>query len=140
MSSDIIVRTVSRLMVPFLLLFGAYVMLHGHAGAGGGFQAGSIITSALILAAIGMGINEVRRFAQRRRLWIIGSAGCLIFILTAVLALPAGGNIFEYGTIPLPYRPDAIHAIAITLVEIGIGLAVFSIVFLIILAIAGGEE
>ena len=38
-----------RLLIPFILLFGLYVQFHGEYGPGGGFQAGAIIASGIIL-------------------------------------------------------------------------------------------
>ena len=46
---DLIVRTVCRLMLPFIQLFGLYVIAHGHHSPGGGFQGGVILGSSLIL-------------------------------------------------------------------------------------------
>ena len=39
----------SRLMTPFMLMFGAYVVVQGHDSPGGGFQGGVIIAACLIL-------------------------------------------------------------------------------------------
>jgi multicomponent Na+:H+ antiporter subunit B len=40
---------VSRLLYPFILLFGVYIILHGDTSPGGGFQGGAIIATAFIL-------------------------------------------------------------------------------------------
>jgi multicomponent Na+:H+ antiporter subunit B len=140
MNDDLIVRTVARRMVPFLLLFGAYILLHGHIGAGGGFQAGIIITSAIILAAIGGDLREIRSALSCRTLFAIGAVGSVGITLVGILGIIAGGWFFQYGSLPLPYTQEIIHLIAITCVEIGIGVAVFGMMFLIFIAIAGGEE
>ena len=39
----------ARLLVPFMWLFAAYVLIHGHDSPGGGFQAGVILAASLIL-------------------------------------------------------------------------------------------
>jgi multicomponent Na+:H+ antiporter subunit B len=36
---DLIIRTTCRLLIPFIQLFGLYVIAHGHHSPGGGFQA-----------------------------------------------------------------------------------------------------
>ena len=44
-----IIRVIAKLLIPYILLFGLYVQFHGDFGPGGGFQAGVIFASALIL-------------------------------------------------------------------------------------------
>ena len=61
----IIVRV---LMVPFIFLFGMYVLIHGEASPGGGFQAGAIVAAAIILGRLTLGwvqaLENVRLHAQ----------------------------------------------------------------------------
>ena len=45
-------QVVGRLLIPFIILFGLYVQFHGEYGPGGGFQAGAIIATGLILHAL----------------------------------------------------------------------------------------
>ncbi len=44
-----ILRVVTKLLIPYILLFGFYVQFHGDYGPGGGFQAGVILAAAVIL-------------------------------------------------------------------------------------------
>ena len=46
MRSDLVLRVVAKLLIPFMLLFALYVQFHGDFGPGGGFQAGVIIAAA----------------------------------------------------------------------------------------------
>ena len=48
----LIPKVVGRLLVPFIILFGLYVQFHGEYGPGGGFQAGAIVATGLILHAL----------------------------------------------------------------------------------------
>jgi len=41
MRLDLILRVMSKLLLPFMLVFALYVQFHGDFGPGGGFQAGS---------------------------------------------------------------------------------------------------
>ena len=47
---SLIVKTITRLTVGLILLFGIYIVLHGHLSPGGGFAGGVII--ALSFTAI----------------------------------------------------------------------------------------
>ena len=51
-SKDNIVKTVIRFLIPFIFVFGVYVLLNGHLSPGGGFSGGAILGSALILYAM----------------------------------------------------------------------------------------
>lgn len=56
-----ILRTVSKIIAPFILLFALYVQFHGDYGPGGGFQAGVIFASVFILYALIYGMDNARR-------------------------------------------------------------------------------
>ena len=58
---DLIIRTICRLMVPFLQLFALYVVAHGHHSPGGGFQGGVILGAGFILLAISYDLRTARR-------------------------------------------------------------------------------
>jgi multicomponent Na+:H+ antiporter subunit B len=61
LNHHLVVRVVSKLLIPFILLFGLYVQFHGDFGPGGGFQAGVIFASALILYALVFGLENARK-------------------------------------------------------------------------------
>lgn len=42
-------REVTRVLLPFIYLFGFYVMIYGHLSPGGGFAGGSILAAGMIL-------------------------------------------------------------------------------------------
>ena len=52
MSTDLVLRVVAKLLMPFMLLFALYVQFHGDFGPGGGFQAGVIAAAAIVFYAI----------------------------------------------------------------------------------------
>ncbi len=49
MRRQTILRVVSKLLIPYILLFALYVQFHGDFGPGGGFQAGVIFAAGFIL-------------------------------------------------------------------------------------------
>ena len=111
-TSELLV-TASQILVPMMLLFGAYVFLNGHLTPGGGFQGGAIIASAIALAILA---NPNRNINHNIILWvesISGVAFVLLGVLGVVLAggfldnklLPLGefGTLFSAGLIPVIY-------------------------------------
>ena len=61
MRLDVILRVITKLLLPFILLFGLYVQFHGETGPGGGFQAGVIVGACIILYAIMFGLDRAMR-------------------------------------------------------------------------------
>jgi len=56
-----IVRTMTCLLLAPILLFGAYVVLHGHLTPGGGFQGGAIIATGMALFLVALGGERWRK-------------------------------------------------------------------------------
>ncbi|MCK4808640.1 MAG: hypothetical protein KAS90_03400 [Candidatus Aenigmarchaeota archaeon] len=49
---DTIIKETTKIVFPFILVYGLYIALHGHLTPGGGFAAGAIIGSAFALLVI----------------------------------------------------------------------------------------
>lgn len=60
--NDEILKTITEIIFPFILLLGIYVILNGHLSPGGGFSGGTILGSGLILYSLAFGREKTRRF------------------------------------------------------------------------------
>ncbi|MCD6353223.1 MAG: MnhB domain-containing protein, partial [Proteobacteria bacterium] len=58
--TDIIIKTIARIFIPFIQLYALYVIMHGHHSPGGGFQGGVILAASLILLLITHGEKEAK--------------------------------------------------------------------------------
>jgi len=135
MRHHLVVRVVSKLLIPFILLFALYVQFHGDFGPGGGFQAGVIFASAFILYALVFGIESARRVAPD---WLVRTGvalGGLIYGGTGIASLFLGGNYLDYSVL----QHDPVHGqhLGIFLVELGVGITVSSVMTAIFFAFAG---
>ena len=119
---DTIVRTVCRLLVPFIQLFGLYVIMHGHTSPGGGFQGGVILASSFILLAIADGIDDVHRRLSLKMLTVYMSTGVLLFAGIGVVCLLLGANYLDYGILPVT-EP---RSVGMLVIEMGIGITVMA--------------
>ena len=61
MRDNPVLRVVTKITIPLILLFALYVQFHGDYGPGGGFQAGVIFAAAFILYALVFGTPAARR-------------------------------------------------------------------------------
>ena len=138
MSHHLIVRVISKLLIPFILLFGLYVQFHGDFGPGGGFQAGVIFAAAFVLYALVYGLDNARRIIPGKYIVAGIALGVLIFGGTGVAALLLGGNYLDYSYL----AHDAPHGqhMGIFIVEFGVGLTVASVMVAIFFAFAGRDH
>jgi multisubunit Na+/H+ antiporter MnhB subunit len=84
---SVIVRTVTRLMYGLILLFGFYVIMHGHLTPGGGFQGGAVVASAFALLLVAFGSAGVRGKLNLHWLQSLEEIGALAFLGLAFLGL-----------------------------------------------------
>jgi multicomponent Na+:H+ antiporter subunit B len=123
---DLIIKTVCRLLIPFIQLFGLYVIAHGHHSPGGGFQGGVILGASIILLAISHDLRTaVKRVAEKLDA-VLCAIGVLIYAGTGALCLLLGLNFLDYKALAPVLHVDSIMARShgILIVEIGVGVAV----------------
>lgn len=137
---NVIIKTICRLLIPFIQLFAIYVIMHGHYSPGGGFQGGVILGASFILLVIAYGLEESRRRLSLKTLRIYASLGLFIYSGIGALCLLMGGNYLDYGKLLLPLSSvAAIRAMGILGIEIGVGIGVMAIMISIFLGIASYE-
>ena len=134
MNDFLVLKVMAKLLIPFILLFGFYVQMHGDYGPGGGFQAGVIIAAAFILYAIVFDVKTARRVAPMAVLVSIACVGVLLYAGVGVANLIYGGRFLEYGVL----AREAAHGnhIGILIVEIGVGMTVAAVMMIIFFSFA----
>lgn len=146
-----IVRTVAIQLMAFVLVFGLYVIMHGHVTPGGGFQGGAIIASGVVMLIVAFGSGQIKKFLRERRLSMVESSGALLFILVAFAGI---GTVFFYnflvgsrifgGIPPTGSNPgDVWTGGVIPLMNLAVGLKVTAGLSAAVLALAlfsSGEE
>jgi multicomponent Na+:H+ antiporter subunit B len=118
MNLDLILRVVTKLILPFILLFAFYVQFHGDYGPGGGFQAGVIAAAMVILLAVTFGLNTAQRVAPPALVQFMIPLGVLIFAGTGVAGLLMGKNFLDYSLLASDSARG--HERGILLVEAGV--------------------
>lgn len=83
---SIILTTVSKTLLPLLLLFSVFVLLRGHYLPGGGFIGGLIASIAFIVHSFANGLKKTRYLLRVHPGFLI-PAGLLIAILSAIAPL-----------------------------------------------------
>jgi multicomponent Na+:H+ antiporter subunit B len=111
-AAGFILRTGAALLFPFLLVLGAYVIIHGHLTPGGGFQGGTVLAAAFFLPHLA---RPDSLFNEAAAVWVEGLSGAT-FIVIGLMALAGSGHflepllgtgalgsLFSAGTLPLLY-------------------------------------
>ncbi|CAM2831861.1 MULTISPECIES: monovalent cation/H+ antiporter subunit B [Staphylococcus] len=138
--NDLVLKTVTRVVVFIILTFGFYLFFAGHNNPGGGFIAGLVLSSAFILMFLAFDVKKVLEALpiDFRKLMIIGA---LLSLATATVPVFFGKNILyqEDWHVIFPYFGE-VHLSSVTLFEAGIALVVVGVVVTTILSLSGGRS
>ena len=101
------------ILFPLIILFGFYIIIHGHLSPGGGFQGGVVIASAFLLMFLAKGdefdlnhkIISLAEALSGAGFILLGFLGLLTIdrFLGGFLPLGDMGSLFSGGVIPLIY-------------------------------------
>jgi len=97
---NLILKLSAKIVTPFILLYGIYVILNGHLSPGGGFSGGAIIGAGLILYTTAFGQESTRRFFTYETFKKISSGCLLVYCFSKGYSFFTGGNHLE-SMIPL---------------------------------------
>ncbi len=115
-------QNVGRLLVPLIVLFGLYVQFHGEYSAGGGFQAGAIIATGIILYGLIEGENAALAAIPRPALLFLMVGGASLYGLVGVVCMLLGGHFLDYSV--LAENPVTGRQIGVIAIELGVGMTV----------------
>lgn len=129
---SVIVKTVTRWLKGFILLYGIYIVLYGHLTPGGGFAGGVIVACAFILIELAEGARGAEKVLRRTVAAELDSVGALVFLGVAVAGMMAAGVFFKnFVATPECARFSLFSAGVIPTCNIGIGLKVGASLFLV---------
>ncbi|WP_340692995.1 Na(+)/H(+) antiporter subunit B [Hyphomonas sp.] len=134
----VILRVVSKMLLPVIIMFAFYTQFHGDFGPGGGFQAGIIIAVGVILYALVFGVPAAMRAVPPVFTRSLAAIGVIIYAGVGYWALLQGGNYLEYQA--LFHEPPGEHHgqhVGILLIELGVLCGVAGAMLTIFYAFAG---
>ncbi len=127
-----IIKYITSFIIPYIILYSIYIQLNGESSPGGGFQAGVIFASSLIAYDLVYGNRKLSRYFPPNVLISIAVLGVAIYAIVGTISLFFNDNYLNYYSLT-NFINDKLLAqhIAIVIVEIGIGLTVSAIMYLI---------
>ncbi|HPQ96229.1 MAG: DUF4040 domain-containing protein [Thiothrix sp.] len=133
-----VLQVMSKLLMPYILLFALYVQFHGDFGPGGGFQAGVIFASGVILYTLTFGLDDAYAMIHPRILSPLAALGVMLYGATGVAGMLLGSNFLDYSVL----AHDPVHGqhYGILLIEFGVGLTVACVMIMIFYAFMSRGE
>ena len=139
----LIVKTVTRFTVGLILLYGIYIVLHGHVSPGGGFAGGVIIALSFIHLMLAFGKEVAFRKLSKQAASIFESVGAIMFLTIAVVGFIGGYfflNLLNKGE-PFKLFSAGIIPLCNIAISFKVGAGLFSIfVVLVTLKIFPGDK
>jgi multicomponent Na+:H+ antiporter subunit B len=141
--SHMVLRVVSKFLIPLIAIFAFYVHFHGEYSPGGGFQAGVIFAVAVILYALIFGLKSAMKAFPPVWARVGAAIGVAVYGITGVICMLNGGNFLDYDYIfgPPSGEPHGHHnwpqITGIIGVEVGVVLAVACVMITLFYAFAG---
>jgi multicomponent Na+:H+ antiporter subunit B len=142
-----IVKTITAVTFPLAMIYGLYIIAHGHLTPGGGFQGGAVVASACAMILVAYGSVWVMGKIKEKHLSIFESLGALGFIGLAFFGLIFGANYFFNNFLVSQNQLPLFNAIGvglsnintagvIPLMNFAVGLKVIAGLFAIVLVMA----
>ncbi|MBN4050709.1 MAG: sodium:proton antiporter [Alkaliphilus sp.] len=127
---DLIVRTVTKWIVPFIQVYGIFIILHGHISPGGGFSGGAVLGSSIILITLSLGYKKASGIISHSTSALLESGSIIWYVLIGIVGIISGNNFltnrgagFYMGEVG-----DVISSGMIPLITVAIGIKVASTV------------
>jgi multicomponent Na+:H+ antiporter subunit B len=87
---SLIVKTIARITVGLILLYGIYIIMHGHVSPGGGFAGGVIMALSFVLIMLAFGKEIALKKIPTSMASLFESLGALIFLTIALTGFLGG--------------------------------------------------
>jgi len=125
---DLILREITSLLLPFIQVYGVYVIMHGHLSPGGGFAGGMILGVSFVLYILVFGLDSCLNKVPHRLSSVMESLGTLWYAAVGLLGVLRGASFLmnKNAGIGLGTPGELFSSGLIMIITIGVGLKVAS--------------
>ncbi|KAB3534154.1 sodium:proton antiporter [Alkaliphilus pronyensis] len=125
---NLIVKTITRLIVPFIQIYGIFIILHGHISPGGGFSGGAVLGASMILYTLSYGLTAANKKLPHKVTGVFESGGIIWYVLLGLVGIFLGGSFLSNKEVGffMGKAGDVISGGFIPLITAAIGLKVAS--------------
>lgn len=134
--NDIILQSITKVVVFIILTLAFYLFFSGHSAPGGGFVGGLVLASSTVLLLLAFDIETVRKGIPLD-FKLIAAIGALLVLLNGFGAVIFGEAFLTqaFAHVTIPFFGE-IELSSVTFFETGVALAVVGVVTTIILSIS----
>nr|WP_212929093.1 Na(+)/H(+) antiporter subunit B [Oceanobacillus oncorhynchi] len=138
--NNMMLQTLTRLIILIVLSFSIYLLLAGHNSPGGGFIGGLMTASAILILYLSFGLNSIKKVIRFDYIKIIG-IGLLFASVTGVVSMVFGfpylKQFFDYFRLPILGEVELTTALPF---DLGVYFVVLASALVIILTIAEDDK
>lgn len=136
---SVILSTATRILMPMLLLFSAFILFRGHNLPGGGFIGGLVASATFILHSYAYGVKNTRVLLRISPRMLVG-AGLLVALGSGCVALFIEKPFLtgQWGEVQMG-SDEILHLGTPIFFDVGVYLVVIGAVLTIILSLAEGD-
>jgi multicomponent Na+:H+ antiporter subunit B len=139
----LIVKTITRLTVGLILLYGIYIVLHGHLSPGGGFAGGVIIALSFVHLMLAFGKETALKKISELAASVLESLGAIMFLAIALIGFSGGYfflNFFTKKGNPFDLFSAGIIPLCNIAISLKVGAGLFAIFVALVLFKGWGEK
>lgn len=131
-------KTVSKLIFPFIFVYGVYITLYGHISPGGAFSGGVVIAAGFILIMLSYGKKYCEYFLDYYRASMIESLSMLWYITVGLFSVLAGYQFLsnKIAGIPTGVAGSVFSGGSIFLLNAAVAMKVFGTIYILFYFIA----
>ncbi|MBN2096939.1 MAG: hypothetical protein JW714_00510 [Candidatus Omnitrophica bacterium] len=139
---SLIVKTITRLTVGLILLYGIYILLHGHISPGGGFAGGVIVALSFIHLMLAYGKEMAFKKLSKGAASFLESGGAIMFLLIALSGFSGGYFFLNFINKGEPFRLFSAGIIPLCNIAISfkVGAGLFAIFVALVLLKTNSKE
>lgn len=127
---DTILREITALVVPFIQIYGLYIVTHGHLSPGGGFAGGTVLGVSMILYTLVYGLDQSLKKVSHHVSSAMESFGAMWYAAIGLVGVLRGANfLMNRGAgVPLGQPGQLFSSGLVAIITLGVGLKVASTV------------
>ncbi len=138
MRHHVVLRIVTNIMIPLIVIYALYIQFHGEYSPGGGFQAGIIFAAGFVIYSLIYGLDVAQEAIPPEVARFLAAFGVVIYIGFGLATILLGGQFLEYKV--LLADDQAGETLGIIGIELGVGVTVAAVALTLFYAFAGREQ
>ncbi len=130
------------MVIPFIQMYGLYIILHGHLSPGGGFAGGMVLGLSMVLFVLVYGAERALKKIPHGTSTVIESLGTAWYAAVGLVGIAKGASFLmnQGAAVPLGTPGRLFSSGLIAVITIGVGVKVASTILTLFMALVEEEH